>query len=920
MKKRMFAWLLALALAAGLLPAGALAAENQLYWRGGQIADNVLTPEGNYSTSLSGQAGNSSVVALYTDNTSGTPMAADAALTYTPGTGGAAGDVTVGYDDTLRGWIIQYHAVCSGTLSAVTGGTTYSLDVSAVLPDVGLYSANAASAENFISSFTVTGSSRTFYLCANTGWTLTGVTQNSGSFATVSLDSGGKFAAITVSDSYNGEQDLSLAVSAGGPNGQSWSGRYFDIALTDARPKPAGLYFAEPDWGGSGPEIPASPAYQNTALPLTLGYSRVIALYYYDGTGYAPVTSGASAAGPFTLTPNAAAAGLYDISAAGSGSGSISYTVSEHTYTVPLTSVLPGIGYFSSQSRSDNKLVTDYTFSGSGSNVLWLMSKDGFDETTADKITWSTLDGSALPAGYMTAEKTARGATGRYDVKVTLLNYFGANVGLRAKVPQDEGVYNADVAVTIPYGFAGTVTADNSDYRVGLGNYDESSVNDSCYIDTGMGVFGPGGDVRNDETAVWKTFTFMQVLAASEVAEGGNMTSFHLNRTLTGQITVNRVWIEPLTGDRDAMALSPTGAQELTGNIPAAITVYAKPGRCGYARVWANVTVGGGTFDVSSLGCFEKVEIKTYTRPEGDTVTALNAFLAGDLVSDINAAPQEGQRTYFRIDLNGNHYDGTIDFPDSWPQFSNGVSVEIIGSGAAVTGGMDLTKVNLAALDGVSFTAKTTHQGNALYHGGVNTIIGCSFTGYDIACDSSSADAALCVYSNCTFTDNNTGIVFDHGRVQANMGTGVSTGNSFLRNGTAIQIKSTNAILTPFELRFSNSNFIGNTTDVDVDCNNSSFYFYADYFGSGTSASSCQYCPPTIDCADGSFVYTNPRRSAPYSSGETSVPPLVLDARLPVSILNSQAASLPIYGGSLADEEINVLDDGEQTVGTWSFK
>jgi hypothetical protein len=331
------------------------------------------------------------------------------------------------------------------------------------------------------------------------------------------------------------------------------------------------------------------------------------------------------------------------------------------------------------------------------------------------------------------------------------------------------------------------------------------------------------------------------------------------------------------------------------------------------------VTVGGGTFDVSSLGCFEKVEIKTYTRPEGDTVTALNAFLAGDLVSDINAAPQEGQRTYFRIDLNGNHYDGTIDFPDSWPQFSNGVSVEIIGSGAAVTGGMDLTSVNLAALDGVSFTAKTTHQGNALYHGGVNTIIGCSFTGYDIACDSSSADAALCVYLNCTFTDNNTGIVFDHGNVQANMSTGTSAGNSFLGNGTAIQIKSTNAILTPFELRFSNSNFIGNTTDVDVDCQNSSFYFYADYFGSGTLASGT-YRAPVIDCADGSFVYTNPRRSTPYSAAETAVPPLVLDAGLPVSILNSQAASLPIHNGSLAGEEISVLDDSGKTVAAWSFK
>jgi hypothetical protein len=197
------------------------------------------------------------------------------------------------------------------------------------------------------------------------------------------------------------------------------------------------------------------------------------------------------------------------------------------------------------------------------------MSGDGFDSATADGITWRTTNGNTLPEGYMTAEKVARSTPGVYDIKVTLLNYFGANVGLRAKVPQDEGVYNADVAVTIPYGFAGTVTADNSDYRVGLGNYDESSVNDSCYIDTGMGVFGPGGDVRNDETTVWKTFAVMQVLAASEVAEGGNMTSFHLNRTLTGQITVNRVWIEPLTGDRDAMALSPTGAQELTGSIPA---------------------------------------------------------------------------------------------------------------------------------------------------------------------------------------------------------------------------------------------------------------------------------------------------------------------------------------------------------------
>ena len=460
--------------------------------------------------------------------------------------------------------------------------------------------------------------------------------------------------------------------------------------------------------------------------------------------------------------------------------------------------------------------------------------------------------------------------------------------------------------------YAHAMTVDGKDCLVGFGSYDESGLNDSCFVFQGDAIWGPGGDVRETDTGTYKYFTDVQIAAATVVSSEEGMI---LNRELLSKIQVNRVWLEHLSGDENVIALAPSGARELTTGISNPVHIYALPGsseKSEFVLLKASVTVSGETFTVAVEGCREKIVNEEYTPKNLDE---LNATLE-EIAAEIKAAPTVGQRTNFRVSLDSKStYEGEILVPADWTQ-KDSCFVEICGNGATVKGGFDLNGGLINTINDIHFVAATNGTGKALYNGGAEGIIGCSFTGYDIACDSST-NQALCEFQSCTFQNNNIGILLDYQSVDGKVSRSVCSGSKFLKNGTAVQIKSTNNILTPFYLRYSGCSFIGSTTDFDISCPGH-FYFYANYYGSGTSESDCSYRIPAIrySDADAAIVYTNPRSDKPVGAAGAK---LVLDAALPVSILNSEASNLPIYDGSLSRERINILDDSEELMGSWSF-
>jgi hypothetical protein len=463
--------------------------------------------------------------------------------------------------------------------------------------------------------------------------------------------------------------------------------------------------------------------------------------------------------------------------------------------------------------------------------------------------------------------------------------------------------------------YAREMTVDGKDCLVGFGSYDESGLNDSCFVFQGDAIWGPGGDVRETDTGTYKYFTDVQIAAATVVPSEGGMI---LNRELLSKIQVNRVWLEHLSGDNDVIALAPGGARELTTGISNPVHIYALPGsseKSEFVLLKASVTVNEETFTVAVEGCREKIVYREYT-PEN--LAGLNAALEkiAAEIAEIKDAPNVGQRTNFRVSLDSQYtYEGKILVPDGWTQ-KDSCFVEICGNGATVKGGFDLNGGLINTINDIHFVAATEGTGKALYNGGAEGIIGCSFTGYDIACDSSTKQA-LCEFQSCTFQNNNIGIRLDYQSVDGKVSRSVCSGSKFLQNGTAVQIKSTNNILTPFYLRYSGCSFIGSTTDFDISCPGH-FYFYANYYGSGTSESDCSYRVPKIRYSDENpaIAYTNPRSDKPVGAAGAR---LVLDAALPVSILNSEASNLPIYDGSLSGEKINILDDSEKLMGSWSF-
>ena len=492
--------------------------------------------------------------------------------------------------------------------------------------------------------------------------------------------------------------------------------------------------------------------------------------------------------------------------------------------------------------------------------------------------------------------------------------------------------------------------------------------NGAILIDENPSAMNGGStDIDPQPDADWESRDTMEAGIGVRCYDEEGGVYYELDKSSAVKLKVNRYYIETYYGKCEGFEQTFSFAPDrLVTSVEnpgsGGVTLYVKPGYDAVAMVYADVTItaGGESWDATvgfgqQIGRVERVSV---TRPEGDTVEALNAYLA-EIAQSID------EETRYDITLAPGRYEGTIVLPKDFG-VSGGMfgEINLIGSSSrTVLESVDLNG-GVLFLQGVDFVSGG--QESALYNGFAHAQR-CSFTGYEIALD---ATASTIAASFCVFAGN--GTAFRLKLEQGFMSSSSSSWayNTFIDNGTAMQFISFNDIVTPYFFRIRESNFIDNDTDFDLQCP-ATLYFHSNYFGQRGSRASedtaafyaefysamngggnlnnlVKKTTPSVRYADRSEskVVTNPRwhnpcelvgvsfstlpgggsassgdGAAAFAAGENY---LTIDWDFPTDIPEEDAVELMISAEAFAeateaDRVINIVDENGNVVASWNF-
>ena len=202
-----------------------------------------------------------------------------------------------------------------------------------------------------------------------------------------------------------------------------------------------------------------------------------------------------------------------------------------------------------------------------------------------------------------------------------------------------------------------------------------------------------------------------------------------------------------------------------------------------------------------------------------------------------------------------------------------------------------------------------------------------SFSGYEVGVYATYADITLCRFEN-----NQIGYLLSNDEFDPNIVYDGSTngyfrqnvrGNDFINNGIAIKVEELPKGATGIQMTYHSNNFIDNDRDMDMANGElgTMYYVYNNYFGWNILG---VLTPRTalVELGKNTVVITNPRRWAPYGSGDDR---LYVDVLYPgvTWIVNSQSSDLKIAEELIDtenDTELNVTDDQGKTVAKWKFE
>ena len=494
-------------------------------------------------------------------------------------------------------------------------------------------------------------------------------------------------------------------------------------------------------------------------------------------------------------------------------------------------------GFYTRQTAAEQWRVTDqvnwYELPGAEGNrkVLWYLKKNGITETEMRAMS-VRLDNRELDI----MEWVRREGTNTYDLKLLLPEsstfYWltawcngtyqeGIRVDMRVQ-SQTRAAYVDDLVI----GFRQTMFADSLD----------------VILENGY-LFGRATDANSGDGS-YRDRVPITILAARKTVEGED-TVYEVDSDVTKSLQIAKLEILPIRGEPTAFSLSEASYVPVQEALPATgIYLHNREGLTSAALVRATVTgtVKGTPFTVTVQAGVELTlaNISVGDRPSWDTVEALNADLLALATED--AAGSAGMNIH-HIFLAPTVYEGTIVIP---AKLSDKCIFHLNGTGGrtVVEGGIDLNHgQRVERIDGIHFRAPEAAEGEttrAIWGGDVSMVMNCSFRGYDVAVDAGdgvinlSAGSISDVAGN-VFADNDVAVRLDVDDSDSGMRLDWK-GNTFVRNGTAVEVLSLQTAkdpeygnLSPYYFRILDSNFIGNTLDFDMQ-HSGRYYMYRNYY------------------------------------------------------------------------------------------
>lgn len=183
--------------------------------------------------------------------------------------------------------------------------------------------------------------------------------------------------------------------------------------------------------------------------------------------------------------------------------------------------------------------------------------------------------------------------------------------------------------------------------------------------------------------------------------------------------------------------------------------------------------------------------------------------------------------TSYVIQLDAKEYTGVIKMPDAdilCTRIHFLVNPRAMEK-AVLNGGLDLNG-KAVHVRGIAFRARQTDT-SAIYNGTAINVEDCVFYNYPLACDGT--EGIITLTGGNLFVNNDVAALVDaKEHEQGNRAHWVE--NTFINNGTAVQVKSFGAFLSSWYFRITDCNFINNGTDLDIQ-DKGTVYLYNNYFG-----------------------------------------------------------------------------------------
>lgn len=336
----------------------------------------------------------------------------------------------------------------NATISYTTAsGNTYSMPVSVILPDVGMYSAPVANQLNYITKFEVTDTADTFYILPSDNYTMTSITLTSqlDEIADVTFDPTNNYAMIKVTGTPNSNQFYQVCVDATHKNGNhDIIGRYYSVSLVNNK---TSLLYCYPEYNNNIPQIPSNPYWQNSIFTWPGRSDNLIFALSQGGVAGNPITS-ISTSNPYVVSVyTEAGSDIVRIEAVGIGTANLTYTDgNNNTYTMPVTVDLPNVGAYTSKTPSANTLITDgFEFNAIGDEFYYI-ARNGYIFSKVD------LCGGLGDIATVTLDSTNTIATIKINkVPLSGMNYFIEHYASTSNGWRDEGNLWIDIINNIPH-------------------------------------------------------------------------------------------------------------------------------------------------------------------------------------------------------------------------------------------------------------------------------------------------------------------------------------------------------------------------------------------------------------------------------------------------------------------------------------